>query len=71
MHDRTAAFTGRFASRQHKSLARPVGDAAVASEPNDTAVCPPDGLSGSSGREGTTDNPSTGDEMKRLADPGW
>ena len=29
MHDHTAALTGRFASRQHTSLARPVRDAAV------------------------------------------
>ena len=29
MHDHTAALTGRFASRQHSSLARPVSDAAV------------------------------------------
>ena len=28
-HDHTAALTGRFASRQHRSLARPVRDAAV------------------------------------------
>src|SRR2546426_8023259 len=28
-HDHTAALTGRFASRQHNSLARPVRDAAV------------------------------------------
>jgi hypothetical protein len=28
-HDHTAAFTGRFASRQHRSLARPVRNAAM------------------------------------------
>ena len=33
MHDHTAALTGRFASRQHRSLARPVRDAAVFGAP--------------------------------------
>jgi hypothetical protein len=32
VHDHTAAVTGRFASRQHRSLARPVRDAAVFGE---------------------------------------
>ena len=33
MHDHTAALTGRFASRQHSSLARPVRVAAVLGAP--------------------------------------
>ena len=33
MHDHTAALTGRFASRQHSSLARPVRDAALFGAP--------------------------------------
>ena len=56
MHDHTAALTGCFASRQHRSLARPVRAAAVFGAPMaGRALCPPDGLSGSSGCEGTMD----------------
>jgi N-terminal domain of anti-restriction factor ArdC len=67
----TPQLTGRFASRQHTSLARPVRAAAVFGVPMRRAVCPLDGLSGSLGCEGTTTTHSleetmTADELKKI-----
>ena len=64
-HDHTAALTGRFASRQHRTLARPVEKRCGVRRADGEAVCPPDRLSGSLGREGTTDNPSQGHHDRR------
>ena len=75
--DGSAIGTPSCYARSHRSAHRPlrVAPAQIAGTPGERrrgvrradgrAVCPPDGLSGSSGREGTTDNPSTGGHHDR------